>query len=187
MTLNYGELRKGMAIEIDGEAYIIVDYQHNKMQQRAPTMRIRMRALSNGQLIEKSFSGFDVTFTPADVNRRKTRFIYEEDGLHYFMDNETFEQFPLDESQLADNKSFIVENLDITLLMFNDMPITVELPTSVDLKVTQSDPGLKGDTAQGGTKPATLETGLSIQVPLFVNPGDVVKVDTRTSEYLNRV
>ena len=103
------------------------------------------------------------------------------------MDNETFEQFPLDESQLADNKSFIVENLDITLLMFNDMPITVELPTSVDLKVTQSDPGLKGDTAQGGTKPATLETGLSIQVPLFVNPGDVVKVDTRTSEYLNRV
>ena len=103
MTLNYGELRKGMAIEIDGEAYIIVDYKHNKMQQRAPTMRIRMRALSNGRLTEKSFSGFDVTFTPADVNRRKTRFIYEEDGLHYFMDNETFEQFPLDESQLGDN------------------------------------------------------------------------------------
>lgn len=187
MTLNYGELRKGMAIELDGEAYIIVDYQHNKMQQRAPTMRIRMRALSSGKLIEKSFSGFDVTFTPADVTRRKAQFIYEEDGLHYFMDNETFEQFPLDETQLGDNKSFIVEDLDITLLMFNDMPTTVELPTSVDLKVKHSDPGLKGDTAQGGTKPATLETGLLIQVPLFVNPGDVVKVDTRTSEYLNRV
>ena len=175
MTLNYGELRKGTAIELDGEAYIIVDYQHNKMQQRAPTMRIRMRALSSGKLIEKSFSGFDVTFTPADVTRRKAQFIYEEDGLHYFMDNETFEQ------------SFIVEDLDITLLMFNDLPTTVELPTSVDLKVKHSDPGLKGDTAQGGTKPATLETGLLIQVPLFVNPGDVVKVDTRTSEYLNRV
>ena len=128
-----------------------------------------------------------MTFTPADVTRRKAQFIYEEDGLHYFMDNETFEQFPLDETQLGDNKSFIVEDLDITLLMFNDLPTTVELPTSVDLKVKHSDPGLKGDTAQGGTKPATLETGLLIQVPLFVNPGDVVKVDTRTSEYLNRV
>ena len=187
MTLNYSELRKGMAIEVEGEPYIIVEYQHNKMQQRAPTMRIRMRGLSNGKLIEKSFSGFDVTFTPADVNRRKAQFIYREDDLYYFMDSETFEQFPLDESQLGENTSFIVADLDITLLMFNDIPTTIELPTSVDLKVAHSDPGLKGDTAQGGTKPATLETGLQIQVPLFVNSGDMIRVDTRTNEYLNRV
>ena len=186
MTIGYGELRKGMAIELDGEPYIVVDYERSKMQQRAPTMRIRFREIRSGKVLDRSFSGYDVKLTPADVERRTAQYIYDEDDLCYFMDADTYDQFPLAKSQIADELDYLKEEMDVDLVFFQDSPIAIELPITVDLKVVDSPPGLRGDTATGATKPATLETGLLIQVPLFVNEGETVKVDTRNGAYMSR-
>ena len=186
MTIGYGDLRKGMAIELDGEAYVVVEYERSKMQQRAPVMRIKFRHLGTGRLVERTFQGYDVKLTPAPVERSNATYIYNEDNLHYFMDTETFEQFPLSEDQIGNALQYLVEQTTVDLIVYRGEPLTIELPMTVALKVVESPPGLRGDTAQGGTKPATLETGLLIQVPLFVNEGESVKVDTRTGEYLSR-
>ena len=187
MTIGYGDLRKGMAIELEGEPYLVVDYERNKMQQRAPTMRIRFKEIRSGKVLDKSFSGYDVKLTPADVERRSAQYIYDEDDLCYFMDVDSYDQLPLSKDQIADELSYLVEEMTVDLVFFQDKPISIELPITVDLKVVESPPGLKGDTATGATKPATLETGLTIQVPLFVNEGETVKVDTRSGSYLSRV
>ena len=187
MTIGYGDLRKGMAIELEGEPYLVVDYERNKMQQRAPTMRIRFKEIRSGKVLDRSFSGYDVKLTPADVERRSAQYIYDEDDLCYFMDVDSYDQFPLSKDQIADELNYLVEEMTVELVFFQDQPISIELPITVDLKVVDSPPGLKGDTATGATKPATLETGLTIQVPLFVNEGESVKVDTRSASYLSRV
>lgn len=187
MTIGYGDLRKGMAIELDGEPYLVVDYDRSKMQQRAPTMRIRFREIRTGKILDRSFSGYDVKLTPADVERRSAQYIYDDDDLCYFMDTDTFDQFPLTRNQISDELSYLKEEMTIDLVFYQDNPIAVELPITVELKVVDSPPGLKGDTATGATKPATLETGLRIQVPLFVNEGETVRVDTRSGSYLARV
>ena len=186
MTIGYGGLKKGMAIELDGEPYFVVDYEQRKMQQRAPVMRIRFRELKTGRLVERTFSGYDVDFKLASVERRTARYIYSEDNLYYFMDSTTYEQFPLAEDQIGSDLQYIVEQTEVDLVFFEDAPITIELPITVGLKVTETMPGVKGDTAQGGSKPATLETGLVVQVPLFINEGDTLKIDTRTGAYLSR-
>ena len=186
MTLNYGELRKGMAIELDGAPFIVVDYERSKMQQRAPVMRIKFRDLVSGRLVERTFSGFDVGFTMADVERRSAQYIYQDDTFYYFMDTESYEQFPLSEDQIRDELQFLVEQTTVDLVLFRENPVAIEMPITVELEVTETDPGFKGDTAQGGSKPATLETGLVVNVPLFVNQGDRLKVDTRTGQYLSR-
>ena len=186
MTIGYGELRKGMAIELDGEPYVVVDYKRSKMQQRAPVMRIRFRELRTGRIMDRTFQGYDVGFSPAPVERRTAQHIYDEDNLYYFMDTATFEQFPLSEEQIGDALQYLTEQSIVDLVLFRGDPIAIELPISVALKVVETIPGVRGDTAQGATKPATLETGLDIQVPLFVNEGDTVKVDTRTGEYISR-
>ena len=187
MTIGYGDLRKGMAIELDGEPYLVVDYERSKMQQRAPTMRIRFREIRSGRTLDRSFSGYDVKLTPADVERRTAQYIYDEDDLCYFMDTDNYEQFPLSKDQIADELNYLKEEMTVDLVFFQDVPIAIELPITVDLRVEDSPPGLRGDTATGATKPATLETGLLIQVPLFVNEGETVKVDTRSGSYLSRV
>ena len=187
MTIGYGDLRKGMAIELEGEPYLVVDYERNKMQQRAPTMRIRFKEIRSGKVLDRSFSGYDVKLTPADVERRSAQYIYDEDDLCYFMDVDSYDQLPLSKDQIADELNYLVEEMTVELVFFQDQPISIELPITVDLKVVDSPPGLKGDTATGATKPATLETGLTIQVPLFVNEGESVKVDTRSASYLSRV
>ncbi len=186
MTTNYGGLKKGMAIELDDRPFIVVDYEQQKKQQRAPVMRIKFRDLSTGRLVEKTFSGYDVDFKLANVERRTAQYIYEDDGLHYFMDTASYEQFPLNEQQLEESLRFLVEQIEVELVLYEESPITIELPTTVDLEISETVPGVKGDTAQGGTKPATLETGLVVQVPLFVNQGEKVKIDTRTAQYLSR-
>ena len=186
MTTNYGGLKKGMAIELDDRPFIVVDYEQQKKQQRAPVMRIKFRDLSSGRLVEKTFSGYDVDFKLANVERRTAQYIYEDDGLHYFMDTASYEQFPLNEQQLEESLRFLVEQIEVELVLYEESPITIELPTTVDLEISETVPGVKGDTAQGGTKPATLETGLVVQVPLFVNQGEKVKIDTRTAQYLSR-
>jgi elongation factor P len=187
MTIGYGDLKKGMAIELEGEPFLVVDYERTKMQQRAPVMRIKFRGLRSGRLMEKTFSGYDVDFKLASVERRNANYIYKDENLYYFMDTESYEQFPLSEDQIGSAIQFLVEQTTVDLVLFRDEPITIELPNTVDLEVTETVPGVKGDTAQGGTKPATLETGLVVQVPLFVNQGAKVKVDTRSGDYLSRI
>ena len=186
MNVNYGELRKGMAIEMDDSPYIVVEYEQRKMQQRAPVMRIKFRELTTGRLVDRTFSGYDVDFKIADVERRSAEYIYQDDNLYYFMDTASYEQFPLSDTQITDALQFLVEQTEVDLVLFRDNPVAIELPITVNLEVAETVPGVRGDTAQGGTKPATLQTGLVVQVPLFVNQGELIKVDTRTGQYLSR-
>ena len=186
MTIGYGDLRKGMAIELDGQPHIVAEYERSKMQKRAPVMRIKFRELKTGRLVERTFQGFDVKLTPASVERRKAQYIYNEDEMHYFMDQDTFDQFPLSRDQIEDELRYLVEQTAVDLVFFQGNPVTLELPTAVELEVVEAPPGFKGDTAQGGSKPVTLETGLVVQVPLFIDAGEVIKVDTRSGEYLSR-
>jgi elongation factor P len=176
-----------MAIELDGEPYSVVEYERTKMQQRAPVMRIRFRSLRSGRIVDRTFQGYDVKLTPASVERRKSEYIYEDGGLYYFMDSGTFDQFPLGSEQMKETLPYLVEQTRVEVVFFDGDPIAIDLPINVDLKVAETDPGFKGDTAQGSTKLATLETGLSVQVPLFVTTGDTVRVDTRSGEYVARV
>ncbi len=186
MTIGYGDLKKGLAIELDGEPYVIVEYERSKMQQRAPTTRIRFREVKTGRVVDRTFTGYDVKLTQAEVRRRKAQYIYEDEGIYYFMDSDTFEQFPLSREQLTDAIPYLVEQTTADLVFHQEVPVAVEIPLTVDLRVSQTDPGHRGDTAQGATKPATLETGLVVNVPLFIESGEVVKVDTRSGEYLSR-
>lgn len=187
MTLGYGNLRKGLAIELDGEPYSVVDYERSKMQKRAPVTRIRFKSLRTGRVVDRSFNGYDVKFTPASVERRGTQFLYDDNGLYYFMDSKTFEQFPLSRESIEHSIPYLAEQIEVDLVLYEGDPIAIELPVTVDLKVSQTAPGLRGDTAQGGTKPATTETGLIVQVPLFVEEGETLRIDTRSGEYLARV
>ena len=187
MTIGYGDLRRGMSIDLDGEPYAVVEYERSKMQQRAPVMRIRFRSLRTGRVTDRSFQGFDVKFTPAAVDRRKAQYIYQDGDLYYFMDRETYEQFPIDRDSIEDSLQYMVEEAAVDVVLYDDRPIAIEMPITVDLKVASTEPGFKGNTAQGGSKPATLETGLLVQVPLFIETGETVRVDTRSGEYLSRV
>ena len=187
MAISYGDLKKGMAIDLDGEPHVVVDYERSKMQQRAPTMRIRFKAIRSGKVVDKTFSGYDVKLETASVERRDAQYIYRENDLYYFMDTESFDQFPLSNDLLGDVTKYLVEQVEVELVLYDGNPIAVELPITVDLKIAETGPSFKGDTAQGGTKPATLETGLILNIPLFVDTGETVKVDTRSGEYLSRV
>ena len=187
MTIGYGDLKKGLPIELDGEPYVVVEYKSRKMQQRAPVMQVRFRSLRTGRIVDRSFQGYDVKLTPASVERRKAQYIYEDSGLYYFMDAETFDQFPLSADQVEDSLPYMKEDTTVDVIFHEEQPIAIDLPITVDLKVTDAPPAHRGDTAQGGTKPVTLETGLSVQVPMFVSEGETIRVDTRTGEYLARV
>lgn len=187
MSIGYGDLRKGMAIELDGEPHLVVDYERSKMQQRAPVMRIRFREIRSGRVVDRTFNGYDVKLTPAAVERRNAQYIYDEDDLYYFMDNESFDQFPMSRETISEDLAFLVEQMTVDMVFYDGNPIAIELPITVELEVVDSPPGLKGDTATGATKPATLETGHQLQVPLFVNEGEKIKVDTRSGQYLSRV
>ena len=175
-----------MAIELDGEPHVVVDYERSKMQQRAPVLRIRFRDIKTGRVVDRTFNGYDVKLTEAEVRRRRAQYIYNDERLYYFMDLETFDQFPLPEDRLGDAIPYLVEQIEADLVFHGESPIAIEMPITVDLRVTETDPGHRGDTAQGATKPATLETGLVVNVPLFISTDEVVKVDTRTGDYMSR-
>jgi len=186
MTLGYGDLRRGLAIELDGEPYAVVEYERSKMQQRAPVMRIRFRSMRTGRIVDRTFSGYDVKLTRTSVERRSAQYIYQDGDLYYFMDTDSYDQFPMSREIVEEALPYLIDQTTVDLLFYQDAPISIELPITMDLKVAESDPGLRGDTAQGGTKSATLETGLVVQVPLFVEAGQTIKVDTRTGQYLSR-
>ena len=180
-----GELRKGSTIEIDGTLYQVIEVEHLKIGRGSAQVRMKLRDVRGGHIIDKSVQA-GTRFTRGRVERQPAQYLYSEGGLYYFMNTDTYDQFPLNKSHLGDALNYLKENATCNLLMYGDEPVGVELPAAVELAVTQTDPGVRGDTAQGGTKPAKLETGISVQVPLFVNVGDMLKIDTRTGEYLER-
>lgn len=180
------EFRKGAKIEYKGEPFEIVDFQHVKMGRGGAIVRTKIKSLKTGNVLEDTFRSGEKFESPA-LEEKDMQYLYADGGLHYFMDTETFEQIPLTDSQLGDAKRFLKENMVLKILNYRDEPLTVEVPTFVELKVVKTDPGFKGDTASGGSKPATLESGAIVKVPFHINEGDVIKIDTRTSEYIERV
>ena len=182
--INAGELRKGITIELDGKLYQVIDYQHIKMK-RTALARVKLRDIMDGHTIEQTFQNTE-KFVRARLDYRNMRYLYNDGGLYYFMDEENFEQTSLDESQLGDAINYLKEDMSLQIASYKDKLVGVELPITVELKVTETGPSFKGDTASAGTKPATLETGATIQVPMFINEGDTIKVDTRSGSYLER-
>jgi elongation factor P len=183
--ISTGDLRKGIAIELDGVLYNIVDWEHIKMGRGSAQIRMKLKDLRKGHTVEKTFQAGE-KFARARVDRHSMQFLYSDGDFFHFMNTETYEQMQLSPDQVGDAASYLTENGAADVLTYGDEPIGVELPTSVTLSITRTDPGFKGDTATGGTKPATLETGRVVNVPLFLNEGDKINVDTRTGEYLGR-
>jgi elongation factor P len=184
--IDAGELRKGVVIELDGDIYQILEYQHVKMQQRQPVVKLKLRGVRSGNFIERNFQSGDKVAT-VFLEHRPVQYLYNDGHLYYFMDNETYEQFVLAPAQIGDETRFLREGLVLEILTCKGNTVAVELPASVELRVTETDPGFKGDRATAGTKPAKLETGVTVQVPLFINTGDIVKINTRTGVYSEKV
>ena len=182
--ISSGELRKGITIELEGKLYQVIDYQHVKMK-RTALARLKLRDIRAGHTIERTFQSAE-KFPRARLDFRNMQYLYNDGDLYYFMDEETFEQMPLNTSQLGDATNYLKEGMSLQLSSYKDELVGVELPITVNLKIADTGPGFKGDTATAGTKPATLETGLTIQVPMFINTGDTIKVDTRDGSYLER-
>ena len=184
--IDAGELRKGITIEIDGQPFQVIDYQHIKIARGSAQVRLKLRDVRAGHTTERVFQASQ-KFTKAFLNRQSVQYLYNEGTLYHFMDNETFDQTAVDKEMLGNALNYMKDGANMHLLTFKGQTIGVELPVSVELKVAETGPGFKGDTASAGGKPAKLETGLTIQVPFFINVNDVIKVDTRTGEYLERI
>ena len=180
------DIRKGLKIEMDGDVYSVVEFLHVKPGKGGAFIRTKLKSLSRGAVVEKTFRSGEKLGKP-DLEEKKMQFLYSSDDQYCLMDAETYEQTFLTKEQLGSSSEFLKENITISVLFHNNKPITVELPTFVELAISETEPGEKGDTVSGGSKAATLETGAVIQVPLFLNSGDVVKVDTRTGTYVERV
>jgi len=178
------ELRKGVIIELDGKLYQVIDYHHVKMK-RTALARVKLRDLEGGHTIEQSFQT-DAKFTRARLEFRAMQYLYNDGDLYYLMDEETFEQTPINAEQLGDSINYLKEGMTLQVASYKGKMVDVELPITVDLEVVETSPGFKGDTVTAGTKPATLETGITVQVPLFINAGDKIKVDTRDGSYIER-
>ncbi len=181
-----GGLRKGLTIDLDNQLMRVLDYQHIKQGRGSAFVRLSLRNLRTGSTTERTFQAGS-KFNVARLERQTIQFLYAEGDDYYFMDTESYEQFPLPKEVLGDAVNYLRENETIDLLTYQGKPIDVEIPVTATLRIERTDPGLRGDTATGGTKPATLETGLVVNVPLFLSEGDLVKVDTRTGQYLERV
>lgn len=181
-----GELRKGLTIDLEGDLVRVMDYQHIKQGRGSAFVRLQIRNLRTGSTTERTFQATS-RFQLAPLERSTIQYLYDDGDQCQFMNTETFDQFGLSKTVLGDALKYIRENDSIDLLSYGEEPLSVELPTTVTLKITHTEPGIRGDTATGAVKPATVETGLTINVPLFVNEGDVVKIDTRSGEYLTRV
>jgi elongation factor P len=185
MQASTAEFRKGLRIVFDGAPYTIVDFQHVKPGKGGAFVRTKLKHMKLGTVIDNTFrSGEKVELV--DFEEKHMQFLYRDDRYH-FMDVETFEQVSLSEAEVGDARAYLKENMEVEVLYIDGAPTAIELPNFAELAISKTEPGLRGDTAQGGSKPATLETGAVVQVPLFLNEGDVVKVDTRTGAYLGRV
>jgi len=185
MQASTAEFKKGLKIELDGEPYSIVDFQHVKPGKGGAFVRTKLKHMRLGRVIDHTYrAGEKVELV--DFDEKRMQYLYRDDRYH-FMDLDTYDQISLSPDEVGDARDFLKENIEVEILFIDQNPITVELPTFIELQIVKTDPGIRGDTASGGSKPATLETGAVIQVPLFLNEGDVVKVDTRSGDYLGRV
>ncbi len=180
-----GDFKNGVTFEMDGNVFQVVEFQHVKPGKGAAFVRTKLKNVITGAVIEKTFSPTD-KYENAYVERKDMQYLYNDGELYYFMDLESYEQLPLEESKLGDNFRFVKEEMLCKIISYKGNVFGVEPPMFVELEVTETEPGFKGDTATGASKPATLETGAQIKVPLFINIGDVLKIDTRTGEYLER-
>jgi elongation factor P len=180
------DLRKGVTFELDGELHRVLEYQHSYIGRGSANVRVKLRNLRTGRTVDRTFSAGE-KFQDVRLELRQVQYLYRDSDLFYFMDTETYEQPALTAEVLQENVDYLKEGMLLSISMYEDRAIEIELPVTVELEVTKTDPGVKGDTATGATKRAVMESGLEVQVPLFVEEGDVVRVDTRTGEYLTRV
>lgn len=187
MTIDTTQFRKGLKIEIDGEPFIIVEANHVKPGKGVAFVKTKYKSLESGRVLQENFRSGDTVDSP-NIESRQMQYLYKDETDHYiFMDEETYEQLRVGETAVEPVLDYLKDNLVLDILFHNGRAISVEAPNFVELLVTQADPGVRGNTAQGGTKPATLETGATIMVPLYLEEGELVRIDTRTGEYVERV
>ena len=180
-----GDFRNGVTFEMDGNVYSIIEFQHVKPGKGAAFVRTQIRNVISGAVTEKTFNPND-KYPTAFIERKDMEYLYNDGDLYYFMDSETYEQLPISPNVLGDNFRFVKENMVCKVLSYKGNVFGIEPPNFVELQVTETEPGVKGDTATNVTKPATLETGAEIKVPIFINEGEMIRVDTRTGEYMER-
>ena len=183
--ISSNDFRTGTTIELDNNVWQVVDFQHVKPGKGAAFVRCKLKNLQTGAVVERTFNA-DEKVPKAHVDRRRMQYLYEVDGAYTFMDNETYDQVELNLEQLGDAKNFLLENMECSIMFFQGQCIGIDLPVAVELKVVETEPGIKGDTATGGNKPAVLETGYTVKVPMFINVDDVLRIDTRTGQYIER-
>jgi len=180
-----GDFKKGLTIEIEGQVWMIVDFQHVKPGKGAAFVRTKIKNVQTGSVLEKSYNPTE-KFENAHIEKKEMEYLYSDGELYYFMDTETYEQIPLNFNKVEDSLPYIKENMRVTMKFFKGEAFSVEPPNFVELQVAETEPGFKGDTATSGNKPAIMETGAKIMVPLFINTGDIIRIDTRTGEYMER-
>ncbi|MCL6563535.1 MAG: elongation factor P [Firmicutes bacterium] len=183
--ISTNDFRNGVTIELDGVLYQVIEFQHVKPGKGSAFVRTKLKNLQTGGVVDRTFNAGE-RVPLARVERREMQYLYQSGNEYTFMDTETYEQFTLNQDDVGEAVKFLKENLTVYLVLHNGSPIGVELPNSVDLKVVETEPGFKGDTATGGSKPAKLETGAVVKVPLFIETGDIISVDTRTGQYIGR-
>ena len=181
-----GDFRKGVTVEIDGKVYVIVDFQHVKPGKGAAFVRAKIKNVMTGQVLEQTFNPSD-KYENAHIERKEMQYSYNDGDLYYFMDMETYDMLPLNYETVEDALRFVKEEMTVTVQSYKGVPFSVEPPNFVELVVAETEPGIQGDTSKAGNKPAKLETGFNIQVPLFINQGEKIRVDTRTGTYMERV
>ncbi|MFW5998216.1 MAG: elongation factor P [bacterium] len=184
--ISTNDFQTGLTIELDGTVYSVEEYEHSKTGRGGAFVRTKLRNIEEGKVIQKTFRAGEKV-NRAHVEKREMRFLYWDGNNYIFMDNQSYDQVELSKEQLGNKTDYLKENMNINVLMYKNRPIDIDLPTFIELEVKKTEPGIRGDTVSGGDKPATLETDLVIKVPLFIEEGDMVKVDTRTDEYIERV
>ena len=184
--ISTNEIRNGAKIEVDGEPFIIVEFQHVKPGKGGAFVRTKLRSLKTGNVVDRTFRSGDKLEEP-DIDEMEMQFLYSAEGQYFFMDTKSYEQIFILQEHLGESKNFLKENMVAKIIFYEGKPLSVELPIFVELKIVKTDPGIRGDTATGGTKVAMVETGANVKVPLYLEEGAVIKVDTRSGEYVERV
>lgn len=186
MAYSINEIKNGVTILVDGNVYMVIDFQHVKPGKGAAFVRTKMRNLRNNNVLEQTFRG-DEKIEEAYIEEKKLQYQYAAGDMYHFMDQENYEEVAIDKERMGDGVKFLQDNLEVKAYYYKDSVLFVNLPNFIEFKITHTEPGIKGDTAKSGTKPATIDTGANVQVPLFIDTGDVIKVDTRTGAYVERV
>lgn len=183
--LNLSDIKTGKTIAINNEPYLVIFHQHSKMGRAGAVLRTKLRNLKNGAVMEKTFQGSD-KIEEAEIAKSKAQFLYRDGENYFFMDNVSYEQFSLPKSVLGDMTNYLIDGTEVTTLNFNNVPINIELPVKMEFKVVEAPPAIRGNTADGGSKLVTLETGIKVSTPLFIKQGDIIRINTQTGEYAER-